>query len=235
MKLPQVFMPQKDLEKSIEELLVQSKYALKESPVLFEDLDIEPTAEDYRYHFCTSLKRLKEAGYERHLRPWESFDLITEHLENRLPPDLDVFVKIRTGDYDEWLSIALERNRDVLLCFVDPENLKQNKNGLKYFFDGTLRYNYALSKELSVKNIPSGTFVPLDQFSDEFVKYFYNRKFKELPKEMREGAYKAHVYLPPEGVLWPASRGCLVNRFYLYTYCTYASSSGVRRHRKETR
>lgn len=232
MRIPKIFVPEKNLEKNVQSLLTKEKHILKESPVLFEDLEIEPNLNGERYNFCHSLSRLKEVGYERHLRPWESFSLIIECLENRLPPDLESFAQELIKSKDEWLSMAIKRKGNTLFCYVDPQNLKQNQNGLRYFTDGMLKYNHSLSKNLSVKNIPSGTWVSLDHFSDEFVKYFYNRKLKSLPKKMREEPYKAGVYIPPEGDLWPVSRGRFTSTFHIFSCHAYASSVGVKKHLK---
>ncbi len=229
MKLPKTFLPEKSLENNVQRLLSKEGHVLQRSLVLFEDLEVESESYKEHYHFCTSLKRLKKAGYERHLRPWESFSIITEYFEKKLPPDLELFTKEMLNIQGEWFSMALERKGDTLFCFADPENLKQNRNGWRYFTDENLNYNDAMSKELSVKGIPSGTWVPLDQFNDEFVKYFYNLRRIDLPREFRIGPYSAQVYIPPEGGIWPASRGSGINMLYVYTCCTYALSRGMKR------
>ncbi|MFH1065906.1 MAG: hypothetical protein V1734_05370, partial [Nanoarchaeota archaeon] len=54
--------------------------------------------------------------------------------------------------------------------------------------------------------MPSATWIPLDKFSDNFVKLFYGRSFKELPEEMRKGVKKAHIILPAEDYVWPVCR-----------------------------
>lgn len=48
--------------------------------------------------------------------------------------------------------------------------------------------------------------VSLKQFNDDFVKFFYTRKFKDLPVEMQK-EYASGVYLPPDHELWPIGRG----------------------------
>ena len=109
MKLPKTFVPEKDLENNTERLLSGEILKLERSLVLFDKLEIESESYQEHYHFCTSMKRLKEKGYYRHLRPWESFDIITKYLEKNLPPDLESFAKDMLSCQGEWFSMAVQR------------------------------------------------------------------------------------------------------------------------------
>lgn len=208
MKIPKIFIPKNNLEKNTKKLLYERLTLSKHHDINFDSLEIEPEVKEWypdKKYFITfdkSLKRLRKAGYERHLRPWESLDLLISRLEGKINGALDTIAKNILASKGEWFSMAVEREGKKLICYVDPENIRWSRYEERYIVDGVLNYSY--KEELNIGRIPSQMWTKLKDFDDEFVSLFYNRNFKDLHTEIQE---KSSVYLPPDGVLWPIGRG----------------------------
>src|SRR3989339_344139 len=194
--------------------------------VSYDNLVWEPKKHDEYISFDASLQRLKQAGYSRHPRPAEAFGLIIAHLEKKLPKNLDDIAKDMLSGKGEWVSLAMERKGDTLVCYLDPENLIWNAGSSRYDVSGG-KLRYSEKKEFNIKGKNSVEWICADQFSPEFIKYCYGREFKQLPQEMRTGNYKVHLYLPSEGKLWPAARG-YDNLWYFLSCYNVRASRGVR-------
>lgn len=222
MKIPKSFIPEKNLEDNIRRL------TLKKHTVIYNDyksLKIEKGVKKDDLYFDESMERLRKKGYERHLRPWEYCSLIIDYYEGKLEAGMAKLAKKMINSYGGWLSMAVEREGDSLICYVDPENLEwdnMNPNN-KYVINGKL--GYTDKKEFDIKGIPSGVLVGLEEFDDDFAEYFYTCKFKDLPVEMKKGEIRIH--LPYSGILWPVS--CSSNSIFdIRTEYTSRASRGAR-------
>ena len=180
--------------------------------IVYDDLNFESTASREQdktckdsFYFQDSLVRLRENGFERHARPREVFELIAAGLEGRLSrTKKNVYDDMLNGN-GEWLSLAFEKNDDVLICYLDPEGLIWNGKDDKYFKDN---FRFAEKKEFNIAEKPSQKWIELKIFSDDFVQYIYGRDFKDLPMEMREGKNRAKIWLPyKNAIAWPVGRG----------------------------
>ena len=194
--------------------------------VNYDNLVWEPKKHDEWMYFDASFTRLKQQKFSRHPRPAEAFGLIAARLEKKLPKNLDDIAKDMLFVKGEWLSLAMERKGDTLICYLDPENLVWNASSRYDVLGGKLRYSD--KNEFNINGKKSSEWICADQFSSELIKYCYGREFKQLPQEMRTGDYKAYLYLPRDGQLCPASRGIDLYRFNLGSYNIYGSSRGVR-------
>jgi hypothetical protein len=208
MKVPKIFIPEKGLENNVKTLLSGKQAISRKHNIDFDILEIEPGARNkysnrwYYTSFDKSVKLLKKQGYKRHLYPWESFELIINHLEGKLDEKLGIIAKNILASEGEWFSMAVKREGEILTCYVDPENIRWGKYDKQYVVDGVLKYGH--KEELAIKSVPSQMWVGLECFSDYFVSFFYNRNFKELPAKMQE---KSKIYLPPDDLLWPIGGG----------------------------
>ncbi len=163
-------------------------------------------------YFNDSLAELRARGFARHARSQEVFGLLMAGLEGRLSGSLKGICDDLLTSYGEWLSLAFERQGDILSCYLDPEGL---------VWDGT-QYVKAGFKCLDQRNFNiAGKFsqqlIDLSTFGDDFVQYVYGRCFKDLPSVMREGPKKAQACLPLEGIVWPVGRHgyvCVVDGYY---------------------
>lgn len=228
MKIPKTFVPEKNgLDTKITQLLEQPVYENTNS--FGNGWGIEPEA--YRVlllSFDKSLERLKTRGYEHHLYPWEYFKIIIDHLEDKVYRDLNRIAEDIINYGNEWVNMIVQRKNDKLFCFANPKNIRYHSDEYAYVSDKELEFDCRTSKEFDVKGLPSNAFVELDQFSNDFVEYFYTRQFKHLPEEMRGGRYKAKFFLPPNdyslhpiqggmgdskfsiiNLTWGYSRGCV--------------------------
>ncbi len=230
MKLPKTFIPEKSLENNVKHLLEdQTKQNEKEEPWFLKGLEIEPGVKKVWFSYEESLERLRQAGYERHLHPWESFELINLYLENELPKNLNRMVNDFSKSYGEWFNIAIKRKNNKIICYTDPQNIKLEND--VYIINKKIspKLEYTAKQEFDVTGIPSLEWTKLEKFNNDFIKFFYNRNFEQLPDQIRKGEYTANVILPPEGVLWPASRGD--NRYgtFLNIWSQTKTSRGIRK------
>jgi hypothetical protein len=192
----------------------------------YRNLEWEPESQGWLF-FEESLKRLRKAGYDRHPRPDEAFGLIIDHLEGKLDGDLEKIASNMLATTDNWLNMAIERKGDVLVCYVEPKNIKWfygryivDEEWHKYVVDEDVRSNlkYSHKKEFDISGIRSGGWVDLERFSPDFVKYFYTREFDDLPEQMKTGDLKARVFLSrSNNGLYPVSRGAAINENFAYS------------------
>jgi len=209
MKVPKIFIPEKNLEKSLEKL-ISKKQAFPEEQHVFEYASIDGTVKNWykdkklKKPFDRGLEILRKAGYERHILPWEYAQIMISHFECKLQGNFASIAENMLDSFGEWFSIAVRRKGDKLYCFIDPENVRWDEYGKKYTIDKN--FNSRCMKILDITGIPSQEWVSLKQFNDDFVKFFYTRKFKDLPVEMQK-EYASGVYLPPDHELWPIGRG----------------------------
>mgnify|MGYP001573409602 CR=1 FL=1 len=179
-----------------------------------------------------SLERLKMAGYERHASPAEAFSLLIDNLEGKLKGKYKAVAEDMLDDSGEWMSMAVERKGNTLICYLHPEGLAWDKEKKIYMHDG---FNHSGMQECAISGKESTMWRPLDQFGNDFVKLLYGRSYNDLPEEMKEdiscavNVCKTQVYLPPEdGNIWPVYRS---NNNPLCVVCYKAdggASRGVR-------
>jgi len=228
MKLPKTFVPEKDLEKKVDKILKSKKKLNPNKPVFNIDrLEIESNYSPYQFTFDGSLKRLKDKNYQRHLRPWEYFELLTRYYDGSLPEELQFAIEQMRDDYGEWFSMAFEKKENKLICYIDPENLNYDKVKGTYVVNKKFRYNYL--KEFNIKNIPSKKWVRATKFSDEFIEYFYNRHLEDMPEYIKDARYSFLIYLPPEDTITPVSRAYGgYSQFSMGCFNKISQSRGVR-------
>ena len=178
------------------------------------------------YHFDKSLKELRKGGYERHLRPAEAFGLLRKSLEDTLSEEDQEIAEDMLNGFGEWLSLAMQREKNLLHCYEDPENLVWDKKKWLYVVEGET-LPYSSEKIFDVGALSSG-YHSLELFPIDLQQYLYGCTWDELPDEMRVGSHPARLWLPPEQVLWSVGRGDYNGRYDVYTYCNNRASRGVR-------
>ncbi len=192
--------------------------------IMFEPLAYREQGESGKklLYFNDSLTRLRAAGFERHARPQEAFSLIIDGLEGKLSGSLAEVQNDMFASYGEWLSMAFERQGNVLIAYLDPEGLVWKDN--KYVKDS---FRFADKQEFDITGKESNKWIPLAEFGDDLVQAVYGRKFKDLPQDMREGNRKAHLALPANETAWPVGRGNFNGRYSVSGF-SYLASRGVR-------
>jgi len=220
MKLPKTFVPDKNLENSLENLV---KKKPQEEDILKDLVISQRHGEELLYN--TSLNRLKIEGYERHLRPDECFTLIARYLEGNLKEPLrSIAYNIVNVSLLDWLSIAFQRQGGILHCYLDPEGLVWNGE----CYAPHPKVQYSQKKEFDIKGIPSLDWVGLDRFEDGFVRFFYGKSFEELPEEFTDGIYKAQIVIPEENVYYAMARGLGLHKYSMQP-AESANFRGVRK------
>lgn len=206
-------------------------FANRQSPLVvatYKDLIIEERAyrrdretEKVLLTYNQSLARLRQAGFERHLRPQEAFGLLIDSLEGKLSEQEQAITNDMQANYGEFLSMAVERKGNTLVLYLDPENLVY-QDGV-YAVQGQL--HYAEMREFDIQGIPSSQYVDMSRLPTDCVEYIYTRPFSALPEKMREGTYKAQVFLSSTGI-WPV--GCVGFDWFYVDGRDVRASRGVR-------
>lgn len=171
-----------------------------------------------------SLERVKSAGYDRHASPEEAFTLFADNLEGKLQGEYKAAADDMLSSHGEWLSMAMERKGDVLVCYLHPEGLVWNEDKRLYIKKG---FKYEDRQKFNVSGKVSQVWMPFDAFDNDFVKFIYGRNINDLPEKMREGTRKLRIDLPGEGILWPV---CYGNTIVFSTGANqhYRASRGVK-------
>ncbi|MBU1203830.1 MAG: hypothetical protein KKG60_02050 [Nanoarchaeota archaeon] len=208
-----------------------------ESTYSYKNIEIEPGVKKDFLHYDhpnskkSSLQTLQEAGYQRHPHSQELFSLFIDYFEGTLEQKLIPLAEdILNQSYGEWFNIANQRQGDILTVFENPNLIWNEKKELYLPKEDSL--TFAGKHEFDIKGIPSQQWVDIERFPEDFVRYFYTRKFKDLPEQIRKGTKefsKAQVYLQQEGEIWPVGRGGYNSRFDLGSLSYYYRiSRGVR-------
>ncbi|MEK6853402.1 MAG: hypothetical protein AABX64_01845 [Nanoarchaeota archaeon] len=163
--------------------------------------------------YDASLASLRSRGQTRHPRPQEVFGLLIANLENKVTAEQKSIAEDMLNSYGEWLSAAMERNKDKLTIYTDPEGLVWN--GSTYVMEN---FTFESKRDFSIAGIPSTKLVDLNQFGNDLVEFLYTRKFAQLPQAMCEDGKRAQLYLPADGQILPAGRGSFGSRFYVGSY-----------------
>ena len=214
-----------DIEKGIDDL--SSKYIVPTVPNLISNLEVEEPPGIYSrnyWRYEDSLKKLRDRGFKRHLRPVEFFNVLVENEKVGVLPLAESTVPLAhwQSGCDEWISLALKKEGDALQIAFDPENLAWNSSLRKYIvLDGRLKhagklsgfpYNliadfYDQNKNAYIFNIKNtGTDLirggtPISQFPVVLMKALAGAEPSDISR------YRIAVYLPPEGEWEPATVG----------------------------
>jgi hypothetical protein len=182
-------------------------------PATYKDIEIEPKAArtlaqsreiKHPMLYNVSLKRLKKAGYERHASPSEALSLIYDGVEGKLSGILETIYNDVMWNCGEWLSMAFERQGDLLICYLHPENLPER--GLA---DDSNGFGYADKREFNIKGLESGAMIRIREMEDFFIRTVYGREYRDLPDIVKNGSAlidAAHIMLPPDRCLLPVYR-----------------------------
>lgn len=171
-----------------------------------------------------SLERLRKAGFERHARPKEVFGLMIDNIEGMLSDEYKIVHDNMFLNAREWLSLAWERQGDILTAYLDPEGVFSrgyNFDKINFKFTKEAKFNIAGKKS-------EEKFIDLSEFDDDFVLWHYGRKFKDLPEKMRVGRERSRIMLPYEDGIWPVVRSACGIGKYRMEWDVDSTSRGVR-------
>lgn len=205
--------------------LVRYKNLLIQPGILLYDKN-KPDSPKMRY-YNDSLAHARSNNYTRHLKCKEYFGIQADYLDGNFSGELAVFSEnLRESDGD-WFYDSIMNQKDKLICYAGPENLRFDMKENYFIEGGKLLFNEEESEELDFK-IGSSTYwrlIKVKELGDAVSMHFFGRSIGELPAEMREGAA---IHMPPEGMLRPIGRGSTIDT--MYRICCYYSraSRGVR-------
>jgi len=160
------------------------------------------------FSFDESLRRLRDAGFTRHLRPGEYFSVLLNPKYSEVSKDmLRGELGIPNRSTGEWLSAAMLRRNNQLLVMLDPENIVYDNKNLTYVIHSDDKVKCLETYVFDVSGLPSKRRLPLEdvnKISPELIVLLFGRKFSQLPREVqREGG----IVFPEEGVIIPVHRG----------------------------
>jgi hypothetical protein len=153
------------------------------------DLIWEPVKVDKPLYFNKSLERLRMSGYERHPTPAECFGLLVDFFKNKLDNKLKYVAENMLSGGGEWLSLAVQRDDDFLICSVNPRNLDWRG---KYLVEGSVICDESI--RFSIARMHSGQFIENTRFDPSFRRFLYSTD--RLPKQLRQ----ALLRLPSDGL-----------------------------------
>ncbi len=184
------------LENSTEKLAIEEK-VLKET-----------NNEKKIYSYNESLERLRKYGYERHLRPNEAFKIIIDALEHPESNYKEIY-KDMMSSFGEWLSLAIERDKDSLNCYSDPEFTLD----YKYLTRRKIKYNQKYTFDIkNIKTYEDDGFslnpilerrVTLELLPQDLVCLLYTKKFDDLPEIIKK---KGNILIPEGNIIAPLIR-----------------------------
>jgi len=120
----------------------------------------------------------------------------------------------------EWLSLAFERQGDILVAYIHPEGLVWNGETYE-----KQNFQYAGTQTFHITRIPSTNWARVRELDNEIVRFIYSKPFKELPQQIRT---QTRLYLPPENTLLPVGFGDFDHRLVVYSEHNNTGSRGVR-------
>lgn len=174
------------------------------------------------YSYNESLERLRKYGYERHLRPNEAFKIIIDAIEHPESNYKGVY-KDMASSFGEWLSLAIEKEKDFLICYLDPEFIKledNNYNATNISFTDKIKFYIG-------DGIPSSDWVSLREFPKDFTTFLLSKTFLDLPDKMKVGENEIRVYLPENGI-WPMAYRHLDLAYNVIECSKLGASRGLR-------
>lgn len=238
MKFPKTFVPEKNLEKSIETLLKHEE--LENTLDVFKRIEIESIPGEYSLFFDQSLSRIKDSGYERHLYPWEMLSLIMNHIENKLDGKLNSIAEEmlnKNAGRGHWLSFAAEIEGRNLNCYTNPQNLQWYNDTSKYLTREREQIVCDEKMQFDITGTGNKRIVDLNDFEEDFIKHVCGNS-KSMISALLSKKYKMVVNLPDSPGLWPGIFYAATDQTKSYTeiwlsfHATNGLSQGVRAKQK---
>lgn len=182
-------------------------------------IEFEPTVYSKPLNPNVSLQRSKRAGY-RHPYLSEIFGLMVYGLDHQLPGNLEaLYQDICAENQDLWLGLAFETVGKSLVAYVDPENfsIENSRQNLDNF-------NYSYLSIFDIEGLPLKKCIDLYDLDEKMVKFLYGVSFSDLDYVIRYNNLPTpQIIFPPEGKIWPVSRGVDYNSV-LGGVCGYGRS-----------
>ncbi|MFH1917296.1 MAG: hypothetical protein ABIJ21_08605 [Nanoarchaeota archaeon] len=176
-------------------------------------------------YFEQSLDRLKKSGFQRHLYPWEAFEIIFSGLENPVSEYVEIQKNMLSG-YGEWTSMAFKKEGNRLFVAFDPENIAYDKKKNDYVVvNGNIRHSGQIMEyEIGERN---DYWYSINNLPHELVLKMWTKDAEQVS----QFSSHAGIWAKNDGIWRPVARGYDVNYFSLYAgdYDLHWASRGVRR------
>lgn len=169
--------------KKKQDVIAKINAFMKEGSIASQ-LVIEEKKDNNAMYFNDSLQRLRQAGFKRHLRPVEYFEIIADVEKHG---DASPYKALRDNLWSgrgEWLNMAVKIEKGMLYIAFDPENLAWD--GERNCYVG----NPAVSTTINASNLKADSW---NEKISEFSNYF--------------GVGCKGIYLNKEGQWAPVSFG----------------------------
>lgn len=196
-----------------------------------DNLVVEPSAgpsstlnDKELYYFDKSVERLEEAGYDRHLRPNEIFSILTGYYNGSAKDPYRKIAEDITYGGGEWLSLAVQRSKNTLACYIDPQNIKWRQprhyvEGQDVICSKKVEFDTSCLEEESTISL-----LDLDQRAPELLEFFCSaNSYDDLPEKMRE----VMLYMPISDSITPVCFNNLAGTVHIQI-ADFSASRGAR-------
>ncbi len=199
--------------------IVNAKYAnVVIAPEVHSEYDFEQRAyrlegreRKHRLDYNSSLIRIKEAGYERHLTCKEHFSILLK-LYNDDCEEANKLLNDMTFDYGEWLSHQFKTEDDESLSiYFNPFDITAFGN-----------FKYESKKTIPARRLNSvarGQLIDFGMFGNEFLEFMFGIKVEDFPEQLCKGKNRLKIRLPTyEEGFCPVSIGNYHEKFALVAH-----------------
>ncbi|MBI4451607.1 hypothetical protein HY642_06550 [Candidatus Woesearchaeota archaeon] len=185
--------PRQSLKKQLDET-GQNDAAEPLTPVDFEII-CDPSLLVYRQ----GLLELRKRGRDRYPRPSEVFSVIWNAVVVQ-DEDATLYKNMMSPE-NEWLSMAVERNKKCITVYLDPKGILFDSPHNRYVKGKD--FTYKERTEFPMRGNP--TWIELRQLDEDFVNYVYGSSVDRLEMIANLRAERT-VRLPEYNTIWPVSR-----------------------------
>lgn len=177
---------------------------------------LEGRERKHRLTNTASFKRIKEAGYERHLTCQEYFSILLNIYKSN-SEETKALLKDMTFDYGEWLNHIFQTKQDEsLVIYQYPDNLALWGDISQY----TSKITIPASE---FRSVARGKPIDFMMFGNKFLEVMFGMKAEDFPEELCKGKDRLKIRLPTfEEVFCPVSIGNYSEQFVLAAHSTYA-------------
>jgi hypothetical protein len=176
---------------------------------MYEKIHVELQKTDTGMTYEQSLDRLRSAGYERHLYPDETFEIIKNGLERPEGEYGDLAQDILKGS-GEWMNIAIKREGNSLYIGYNPENLEWIAYGYRIKSNKDIKCEYIGTFKIEDHESPFINIQTLEKKDPVLVQCLWGIDAKSALTFIRNAGYdpsSAGLFAINDGIWRPAARG----------------------------
>lgn len=145
-----------------------------------------------------NLERLTRHGYQRNLTPAEYFNLFFNSYEH-CPTHTAASYSDTPASYigglgksEEWLSLAVQKQGNILTCYLNPKGLVWNEEVQEY---APQQFTFSEKREFTLPSADERWLIITPQTNPELVKCLFGREYAAIPQTVLE-KHESWINLP---------------------------------------